>query len=70
MIQKMNKTVLKKLRESVAQLDDKPWHQADRVLRKRADETNRGENCTKYCEPRFVPNEKIYKIQKIQGKLP
>jgi len=33
------------------------------VLRKSADKTNRGENCTKYCEPRFVLNEKIEKIK-------
>jgi len=45
------------------QLDDKPCHQAGRVLRKSADKTNRGENCTKYCEPRFVLNEKIEKIK-------
>ncbi len=54
----------------LSQITDKPCHQAGRVLRKSADETNRGENCTLYCEPRFVLNEKIYKMQKIQGEYP
>ena len=33
------------------------------MLRKSADEANRGDSCTKYCEPRFVLNEKIEKIK-------
>ncbi len=57
-----------------AQLDDKPCHQAGRVLRKSADKTNRGDNCNttpqkyifvgtpEYCEPRFVLNEKTNKM--------
>ncbi len=52
------------------QLDDKSCHQAGRVLRKSAGKTNRGENCTKYCEPRFVLNEKTNKMQKIQENFP
>lgn len=58
-------------------IDDKPCHQAGRVLIKSADKTPHGQNCIlphkntflleprKYCAPMLIPTKKRQKARKL-----